>query len=161
MRSAILSLAAVLALCAGAQPRLAEATPPEPEKFDESGFVKIFDGKSGNFLSQLLAYEANAKVGVQIASGDVNGDGSDDVITAPGPGIATEVRVYSGATLRLLGSFTPFGADYSSGATVAAADLNFDGRAEIVVGSGKGRSPEIRVFDGTTALPSALLLPKK
>jgi hypothetical protein len=112
--------------------------------------VKIFDGKSGNFLTQLLAYEANAKVGVQVASGDVDGDGADDVITAPGPGITTEVRVYSGATLRLLGSFTPFGAEYSSGATVAAADLNFDGKAEIVVGSGKGRLPEIRVFDGTT-----------
>jgi hypothetical protein len=114
--------------------------------------VKIVDGQTGELRAQLLAYELNAKVGVQVASGDFDGDGFDDVITAPGPGVTTEVRIFSGATLRLLAAFTPFGSDYSGGASVAAADLDFDGDVEIVVGSGKGLSPEVRVFGGTSLL---------
>jgi hypothetical protein len=112
--------------------------------------VKIFDGKTGGFLTQLLAYELNAKVGVQVASGDVNLDGFDDVITVPGPGAPAELRVYSGANLALLAKFFPFGADYTGGVTVAAADLNFDGTDEVLVASGKGLPPEVRVFEGLT-----------
>src|SRR5262249_28846114 len=34
--------------------------------------------------------------GVRLAIGDINGDGNDDLITAPGPGAAPEVNIYFG-----------------------------------------------------------------
>jgi hypothetical protein len=38
----------------------------------------------------------------------------------------------------------------SSGLRVAAVDVNGDGKADIVVGQGPGRPPELRVFDAVT-----------
>jgi hypothetical protein len=75
-------------------------------------------------------------------------DGFDDVILSAGPGIASDVRVRSGRSPETtLVIFQPFGGA-TEGASVAAADLDFDGDAEIVVGSGSGLAPEVRVYDG-------------
>jgi hypothetical protein len=108
---------------------------------------KVFDGKTGTRLMEQQAYAPDFTGGVVVAAGDVNGDGFDDVITAPGPGIATEVVVWSGrAPGTSLVSFLPFGGA-TEGASVAAEDFDLTGSADIVVGSGPGLPPEVRVFD--------------
>ena len=110
--------------------------------------VKVFDGKTGTRLLDLLAYAPDFTGGVFVAAGDVDGDGFDDVITSSGPGIASEVVAWSGRTGgSALVIFPPFGSA-TEGASVAAADLDFDGDAEIVLGSGPGLPPEVRVYDG-------------
>ncbi|HXI32074.1 MAG TPA: VCBS repeat-containing protein, partial [Vicinamibacterales bacterium] len=75
--------------------------------------------------------------GVRVAVGDVNGDGVEDYIVGAGPG-GGQVRVYSGVDVALLLTFAPFGDQFSDGVYVAAGDINGDGRAEIVVGAGRG-----------------------
>jgi hypothetical protein len=109
--------------------------------------VQIIDGV-GNVRSLFYAYEGGFRGGVRVALGDVNGDGVPDIITAPGQGRTTVIRVYNADTGKLQYSFTPFEANYTGGAFVAAGDVNGDGVADIIVGSGANRTQEVRVFDG-------------
>jgi hypothetical protein len=125
--------------------------------------IKVFD-LDGNELTgdRINAYEQNFLGGTFVAAADVNGDGFPDIITTPGFGRITEARVwYDQALIDPLHalasapnlSFKPLGRFYS-GATVAAGDLNRDGRAEIVVGTAaRGMRPTVRVF-GISAVNS-------
>ncbi len=57
--------------------------------------VRVFDGQTGAMLHQFLAYDADFTGGVSVAVGDVNADGSTDVITGPGPGARPRVKVFN------------------------------------------------------------------
>lgn len=112
--------------------------------------VKVISGRNRSVLRNFQAYAPGYTGGVRVAAGDVNGDGHADIITATGPGTATEVRVFDGVSGTMIGDFMPFGTTYTGGAYVAAADLDGDGRADIVVGADAGSSPTVRVFSGAT-----------
>ena len=56
------------------------------------------------------------------------------------------MRTFSGATLGVLGEFYAYEANYRGGVRVAVADLNFDGRADLITAPGASRQPTINVF---------------
>ncbi len=83
----------------------------------------------------------NYKYGVNIASGDINCDGYDEIITAPGPGYKNpaEVNIFDRNGNPITGlSITAY--KYKYGATVASGDFNGDGNHEVIVGTGGGGS---------------------
>src|SRR5205085_9361417 len=86
--------------------------------------------------------------GTRVATGDVNGDGFDDIITGTGPG-AGQVRVYDGRNLTLLRNFIPY-AGFTGGIFVAAGDINGDGKADIITGTDSGPAAQVKVFDGVS-----------
>lgn len=93
--------------------------------------IGIISGKDFSLLGVYQAIGFNG--GVNVASGDVNGDGFDDVIV----GSATNgdiVRVYSSFSPNVLTQFNGmFG--LTTGVTLAAGDIDGNGTDEIVVGT--------------------------
>ncbi|MDD4995244.1 MAG: L,D-transpeptidase [Patescibacteria group bacterium] len=62
-----------------------------------------------------------------------------------------EVRVFNG--FEIIGNFMAFDKGYNGGASIAVGDLGDDGVPEVIVGTGQGKPPEIKIFrqDGTMA----------
>jgi cyclophilin family peptidyl-prolyl cis-trans isomerase len=102
--------------------------------------------------------------GVEIAVGNVDGDAREDLVAAMSRGAGT-VSVFRSVDAAdpiqntAFRTFTPFGARFDGGATVAVADVGTfvagaltngtaaDNRVEILVGSGPGMRPTVRVYD--------------
>lgn len=86
--------------------------------------------------------------GIRVATGDVNGDGVDDIITAAGPGGGPHVIVYDGRTQAVIHSFFAYDSGFTGGVFVAAGDVNGDGKADIITGAGAGGGPHVQAFSG-------------
>jgi hypothetical protein len=128
--------------------------------------VKVYSGKAiatGTFsnanpdaslLAQVFPYALQFNVGAYVAVGDILGDGYGDLITGSSVG-NPDVRVYSGKAIAngtfdpnasQLDQFYAYALNQNIGATVAAADVEKTGKADLVVGS--TADPRFRVFQG-------------
>ena len=121
----------------------------------QAPLVRVWDSTKKQEIFSIMPYESAFKGGVRVATGDVNGDGVPDIITAPGPGRKADIKVFDGNTGTLLrftvaGDFLRAWLNFTGGVFVAAADFNGDQRADIVVARGAGATPEVRVFNGVT-----------
>ena len=114
--------------------------------------IEVLDGTTGKPiagpLSSFLAYGSGADKGVFVATGDVNGDGHADIITATLLSSAPKIEVFSGVDGSQIASFSVPGAAFAHGLTIASADLTNDGRAEVVVGS--ATNGQIRTYNPLT-----------
>jgi hypothetical protein len=120
----------------------------------------VLDAATGASLAEFFAYDPAFTGGVHVAVGDVTGDGVPDLVTAPGPGGGPHVQVFDGAALRIgsrvvVYSFFAYDPSFTGGVFVAAADVNGDGRADIITSVGPGGGPHIKVFDGATGITLA------
>lgn len=109
--------------------------------------VKVYSADN-NRLYEFLAYPAGFHGGLDVATGDINGDGIDEIITGAGPGSSPQVRVFDKQGVAQ-NSFMAFDEKFHGGVHVTAADLIGDGVAEIITGAGSGGSSRILVFNGS------------
>ncbi|MFO0849604.1 MAG: VCBS repeat-containing protein [Gemmataceae bacterium] len=115
---------------------------------DAGGGLAGLLGTDGGSKLQVAAYPAG--VDARVATGDVTGDGVADLVTAPGPGAAPIVKVFSGADGSLAAQFAAFEESFQGGVFVDVADLNQDGRMDLLVTPDQGGGPRVRVLDGAT-----------
>ncbi len=109
--------------------------------------VRVLSGADFSELYSFFAFDPAFTGGVNIAAGDINSDGYDDMICGAGAGGGPQVAVYSGFDGTLLHSFYAYDSAFTGGVNVAAADLVGNGRIYLVTGAGAGGGPQVRVFD--------------
>ena len=97
-------------------------------------------------VASFMAYTPGFTGGVYVAAGNVDGLPGDEIITGAGAGGGPHVRVFKGDGTPLSG-FMAYSPAFPGGVRVATADVNGDGRDEIVTGAGPGGGPHVRIFD--------------
>ncbi|MDD2680675.1 MAG: S8 family serine peptidase [Patescibacteria group bacterium] len=108
-----------------------------------SSALEIRD-KSGVILEDIILAEAAGGQG--LASGDVDANGEDEIVVGSPVGSDPYINIY-GPKGDLRGRFLVYGLNFKGGFSVAVADINDDGKAEIIVGAGAGGGPHVRIFD--------------
>lgn len=118
--------------------------------------VRVYVAGTGLLKYDFLAYEQAFTGGVRVSTGDLTGDGIDDIATAPARGGGPRVKVFDGKTGILLEDFFAVDSAFRGGAYVAIG--NIDGtqlingvqvtRNDLIVGAGEGGGPRVTVYNG-------------
>ncbi len=122
-----------------------------------NGRVQIRRTTDGSLVFDFAPYPGYAGP-VNVAFGDITGDGFDDLVTAAGAG-NPHVKVYNGAAIAngsfstanpdtsLTASFFAYGLNFNVGATVAVGDIDGTGYADLVTGASAG-NPHVKIYRG-------------
>ncbi len=106
--------------------------------------VQLFSA-GGKLESSFFAYDKNKRGGVNVALGDVDGDGVLEIVTGSGPGDEPIVKTFS-LQGKLEASFLAYDKNMRGGVNVALGDVDDDGALEIVTGPASAGGPQIRIF---------------
>jgi hypothetical protein len=114
--------------------------------------IRVFDGATGGRIEEFFSYDPHFQAGVFVAAGDVNGDGKTDIITGPDEFSGPDVRVFYAGNVsgKPDKELLAYAQGFTGGVRVASADLNADGKADIITAPGPSGSPDVRIFSGTT-----------
>lgn len=92
--------------------------------------VRIYS-PNGKLYSKFLAYDKKFKGGVNVAVGDVNGDGRNEIVTGAGAGGGPEIRIFD-IYGKLIKKFMAYDKTIKTGVKVIVEDINNDGIDEIL-----------------------------
>ncbi|MFM7098957.1 MAG: hypothetical protein ACKO16_16225, partial [Gemmataceae bacterium] len=114
--------------------------------------VKFTDGSSISFF----AYDPVYTGGVRVALGDLNGDGTNEVICGAGAGGGPNVRVFTVTPSRatMVANFFAFEPVFKGGVYVAAGNLDGNvsssghGIDDLIISAGPGGGPRVIAFSG-------------
>lgn len=111
----------------------------------QSPLVRIFSN-DGKLRGQFYAFPRQLTTGVRVASCDLDGDGREEILAAPGPGYIPQVRILDNAGKQILSKHI-WGLDgkYKGGINIACADVNNDGKAEVIIAPSSGTGPQVTI----------------
>jgi hypothetical protein len=107
--------------------------------------VRVFDDDNTPTGQEYMAYHPSWHGGVDVAAGDVDGDGTDEIIVGPGPGGGPHVIVYDLDGVQIA-SFFAYDPAFRGGIRVASGDVDGDGNDEVITATRHG-APHAMVFD--------------
>ena len=93
--------------------------------------VQLYDTNFSLF-KEWFAYDKFFKGGVNVAVGDVDGDGKEDIVAGAGPGKKPVIKVFDPSGKVKFSEFEAYKALGTPGIDVRVVDVNFDGKKEIV-----------------------------
>ena len=123
--------------------------------------VLVFNGADGSVLADFFGIDdPNFRGGARAAVGDLNGDGTLDLLVAAGFGGGPRVAGFDGqsiaanAPVKLFNDFFVFEQTLRNGVFITAGDLDGDGFADVIVGGGPGGGPRVFAVSGKDLVQS-------
>jgi len=140
--------------------------------FDQDGFqdivagagpgaqaqVNIFSGKTGRLMKGLVAINDSLLTGVNVATGDFNGDGFTDIVAGAKAGAKPWVQVIDGRSYQPITTFFAFDEAFRGGVNVAMGDMVGDAFEEVITSAGPGGPPQVNMFNRTSVRPVGSML---
>ncbi len=111
--------------------------------------VKVYRS-DGTVVADFLAFAPEFSGGVYVTSGDINGNGKDEIIVGAAAGGNPHVRAFDGLGHYIGIDFFPFPFEYDGGVDVAAADLDGDGTDEVIVGAATRAAGRVKAYKADT-----------
>ncbi len=108
--------------------------------------VRVFDNQ-GNVKAQFFAYDSSLRNGVTVTACDIDGDGTDEIVTGQGRGGWPLVKIFDGYGTVINNGFFVLDGKFTGGVNVACGDTNGDGISEIVVAAMRGGGPQVMVYN--------------
>lgn len=110
--------------------------------------IKIFNA-DGKLKKQFLAVNNRWYGGLEVAVGNLDGQGNQEIIVGFAAGREPQIRIFTSEG-RVTSIFLAYEKNFRGGVKIAAANLDGRrdrGKDEIIVAPGKGREPLIKIFD--------------
>ncbi|MFA6475319.1 MAG: polysaccharide deacetylase family protein [Patescibacteria group bacterium] len=116
---------------------------------DAAPYLKMFSLTGELLTPGWYAFATDFHGGVNLATGDLTGDGVADLVVAQASAGQAWVKAYdlTGQTPRIITEFLAYPTSFDGGADVTVGDIDGDGHAEIITGAGQGGGPQVRAFD--------------
>jgi len=117
--------------------------------------VNIFDGQTGNVLTQFYAYDQSFRGGVTVAVGDIDGSGFNSVVTGAGAGGGSHVKSFRNSRFFMIGDtpILPGNQSISMNQTgeFMAYETAYTGGVQVAIGlnSGSSEGGFYRILTGT------------
>lgn len=108
--------------------------------------IRIYSQEGKIKYKEFLAYNENFRDGVNVAVGDINMDGIDEIITSPRSG-NNPIKIFSYDGKILDVSIYPFTTNYHGGVNIVTGDINGDGYEEIIASTSVDVVSEVRIYD--------------
>ena len=110
--------------------------------------VRAFDlnGTAQYNPNKLFPYPETFRKGINMAAGDIDADGQDEIITAPKKGGGPHIRIFeSNGTPRGI-EFWPYDPNSNTGVNIAAGDIDGDGKDELAFVPEQGSKATVKVY---------------
>ncbi|MBI2485311.1 hypothetical protein HYW18_04170 [Candidatus Uhrbacteria bacterium] len=108
--------------------------------------VDLYD-ENGSKYKSFFPYTEAYKLGVNIAVGDLENDGSMEIVTGTERGGGPQIRIFNKDGNLIHPGFFAYDKAFRGGVNVAIGDLNGDAISEVIAGAGVGGGPHVRVFN--------------
>ncbi len=97
--------------------------------------IRIFNKDGGLLSAGWFAYDEGFRGGVNVATGDVDGDGTDDIVSVPGLGGDATVKIWNGRGQQIGASWQAFTTASRDRIGIAVTDMDGDGIGEVIATS--------------------------
>lgn len=112
--------------------------------------LRIFE-PDGTLISEIQPFakqhmKGKKHIGIDVAAGDIDGDGVDEVIAGLRKGAKSKIAMLEADGTRT-NVVRAFGRKYKDGINIGTGDVDGDGQHEIIVGTNGGRKAMVRVIE--------------